>query len=487
MNKLKRSFFRTHGKLAPIPNNGNLIDVFNINGKLKVVLSFDDKHFCADATSSFLQELSTIPNNAIAIPKVPKQCYSACKKNTGGLGVHTRWCILDSKSTKDSFIHILVGLNNNSMIDFMNLKIMNTLMFPREEPLLWVDTEAVINDTSVVAVCVVKTTPQNLKHVAAFLTFHGYYVELENEEDTTKAMLACERLDRAEHMWVHQCKNEVKNAGPLRKDSHWKQNYTPWKDPAFTWQSLAAKVLKDINNCQSIVLNYPQPLQNYLINELSCKGTFHITNENLDIFKYILRLKRIIKRIEETGHCDHTVYNKVLCIKQLLCKQMKKIEFNKYKIYKSLKINSQSNMQTNVHLFMNKLSEEQEEQLLTAHWYYNIGPCSEELSNACRLILFAYLFYGYYVRTIAEYQATAKNVGRGEFIRNLNEDQYNINKLPMEVINRVYRKDGPWKGVGFRGSKGRHLPSGNIPVYQPKIRRKKVPVDKIISNDKPIL
>ena len=230
-------------------------------------------------------------------------------------------------------------------------------MFPREEPLLWVDTVAVIDGTSVVAVCVVKTTPKNLKHVAAFLTFHGYYVELENEEDATKAMLACERLDRAEHMWVHQCKNEVKNAGPLRKDSHWKQNYTPWNEPAFTWQALASKILVDIKNCSSIVLNYPQPLQKYLIDELSRQRTLDIDNKNAETFKYILKLKRIIKRMKKT-EINHNVYNKVVCIKQLLCKHISKIEANKNEVYIQMKQNSQTNVETSAHMFMNKLSEE---------------------------------------------------------------------------------------------------------------------------------
>ena len=107
---------------------------------------------------------------------------------------------------------------------------------------------------------------------------------------------------------------------------------------------------------------------------------------------------------------------------------------------------------------MNKLTSDQMNQLLSAFWYYNIGPCSEEQANICKLTLFAYFLHGYYVRTIADYKSTALNVGKSASIRPLTKDEYRRENLPIEVINRIYRRDGEWKGNGFRGSKGRHAP-----------------------------
>jgi hypothetical protein len=137
------------------------------------------------------------------------------------------------------------------------------------------------------------------------------------------------------------------------------------------------------------------------------------------------------------------------------------------------------------HLFMNRLTKQQMVQLLSAYWYYNIGPCDEKKTKDCKLILFGYFLYGYYVRTIADYRATAENVGKSETIRPLSKKEYNKDKLPIEVINRIYRTDGEWKGSGFRGSKGRHPPPEGVKVYKPLKRRKRVDSVYMKSKEKP--
>eukprot|EP00965_Chrysotila_dentata_P229232 6197070-Pleurochrysis_carterae.AAC.1 len=113
-------------------------------------------------------------------------------------------------------------------------------------------------------------------------------------------------------------------------------------------------------------------------------------------------------------------------------------------------------------------------QLFSAYWVYNYGCVCAQTREEARVVLCAYHVLGYYVRAVAQYRATAQHVGFGENLRQLKKTEYQKDKLPMHVVNRVYRPSGRWKGIGFRGCKGKHAPAIGVPVYQPQRRRKRV-------------
>lgn len=497
----KRTFQRTRGTLAGIPNDGKPLQLINVNGEPCVMIN--DKYYC-DGTSSILHECLD-NTHTYNLKKVPPNCYSEIETNTGGLGIHIRWLIYKSNQESDDKINILIGLFHHTPIEFQkNIESINHLLEKREDPIHFVECDSIIEGKCINNVCAFKVSKSNLKYVASFVLYHSYYIEVENNDDLTKSTLACERLDRAEHMWVYQCKEDALEAGPLRKNTNWKQNFTPWDNVIFTWKALSKCILSEIReNMLENISKYPEPLKTYLkkcAQDENYQEMDKVINEQQQINDKLNNIKLLHVYSRYTSFSTHfqKLHHTDEVKKVQLYKNVKDINYifkkclNNY-INMKAKLNNLYSKELHVkntdysakHLFMNRLTKQQMVQLLSAYWYYNIGPCDEKETKDCKLILFGYFLYGYYVRTIADYRATAENVGKSETIRPLSKKEYNKDKLPIEVINRIYRTDGEWKGSGFRGSKGRHPPPEGVKVYKPLKRRKRVDSVYMKSTEKP--
>ena len=496
----KRTFSRTPGTLAKVPNEGNVFQIITVNNKPCIMIN--GKYY-TDGESAALHKLETYKVHTAQLQTVPTNCYTQIKTSTGGLGKHIRWRILNSKQENDKTINILIGLFDRTTTEFeAHLLRISQLVTTRETPISYVDCENYIQGKRINNVCALQTQTKNLQYVAAYLLYLNYYFEVENDSDLTQSTLVCERLDRSEQMWVYQCKKDADQAGPLRKNTNWKQNFTPWSEVIFTWKTLSKYVMRDIESNNKLNI-YPEPLQTYIkktaqgMNEEKCSVIQKEYNEitkkikQINIMSVYVKYKKLVNKLQCLQNLKHEqiveLYKNISVINYKLKVCLNTLENLKYNrlMCCSEEYNLKNIKYSTNHLFMNKLTDEQMVQLLSAYWFHNIGPCDEEMSHICKLILFAYFLHGYYVRTIGDYRPTAENVGKSDTIRPLSREEYQRAKLPIEVINRIYRKNGEWKGSGFRGSKGRHAPPPGVPIYQPTKRRKRVDITKIKSQQKP--
>eukprot|EP00965_Chrysotila_dentata_P223102 6193386-Pleurochrysis_carterae.AAC.1 len=531
---------QTWAKPALPPNMGKLLEgVFMSTGHhrafcVNIESGEDIPSFLVDGTSTCFQEEQQLrllkecdeanrhSPKGVFFPEVPKLAYEETSTNVGGLGEHIRWKVMDARVADDTKMEILVGLcedEDGSPVDGSTREELHAsvtgdlydYVTVHDVPIVFIDAGRIRHEASsflISHVCALTTKRKHLKFVAAYLQSKNFYVEAVDASHLDQSRWICEKLDRASHMWVHQCQQDASDAGPLRAAKHWKQNFTPWCKPCFTWESIAVEVASAIGYRLVEAQMLPEPLRFYVF--AKCKARHETlekkrlsytsaTESECEIVNPAKRLLDTMLRVIQKGSPFLQQSSKN---KKDLCESLPRATSIR-KLKRAMKLLDARRMQwwsmqssavtytaydegggrgeAQAQLvdvkedtyYTQKLSIPQMRQLFSAYWVYSYGCVCAQTREAARVILCAYHLLGYYVRAVAQYRATAQHVGYGENLRQLKKAEYMRDKLPMHVVNRVYRPFGVWKGIGYRGCKGKHAPAVGVPVYQPQRRRKR--------------
>lgn len=118
------------------------------------------------------------------------------------------------------------------------------------------------------------------------------------------------------------------------------------------------------------------------------------------------------------------------------------------------------------------LGPAQSRQLITAFYVLSVErTCDAESKQVASLLLYRYMLErGYTARWMGKYEQAAHHIGNGDRFRRFSRLlQYDTERIPADVINRLCTKDGRLRNNGSKGTrskykvKGRYVPKRRLP------------------------
>lgn len=383
---------------------------------------------------------------------VPPACYSSSTAKVGGLGEHFRWRV--PAATVKGHVEFMVSARSEEYLKFhLAMRSLRTKLGISPE-------FEVASDGDYVAVAM-RVQSRHYAFACATLLSSGFDVDV----DHTVSLL-CEKLDRAESMWVQQFRDDASRAAPLRKGMHWNVSFQPGERPVFTWQGLAERVCADVCNSEAAIRRYPDPLRSYMRAHHDAAAQRASRDD-----APMLRIADVSRRLRACECHDgfdtaaRQLLSTAAAVRETAARRETDTEAN--------------DKEPSCHVFMSKLSKAQETQLLSSYWFFSIGPSGAD-RDAHRTILLAYFIHGYLVRAVAPYRPSGLNVGRSCKIRAIARPEYGT--LCDAVANRVVQPNGELRGTGFRGATGKRAVDG-VPVYKPSRRNAALPASTFMRRD----
>ena len=464
---------------APLVNGGELFQVVRIHGVAHAVFA---SGYCMSSESFELRPYTPrADDQLVKVPDVDPRCYAMVHAYAGGLGTHRRWSVpqcLNDLGTPKRFMAYVERGQRGALAAVLNRL--------QHEQVIEQAGELVCEGDFVA--CVLELQASHFAYAAACLLACG--VGFDPGEESLVTYL-CEKLDRADGMWVLQCQEDATRAGPLRRGVHWNLNFQPPGEMLFTWTALARRVCGDLHFEERAFMRYPEPLRTHMRRFMCSEHASRA--EALRVVEEapgprLVRLAAALRQSAARGgagtvEAAREFRDRAQRVVRAIAvpEEPTPIARREEELFRHAAVCEEEDGE----IFMSKLSPMQEEQLLGANWFFNIGP-SEHDADVHRVVLMAYFTFGFMVRAVADYRATGKHVGRSESIRPLARPEYRRERLSTEVINRTLCPDGKLRGTGWRGSKGKHARTRGLPAYTPRKRNKVVESQTLKRVTKPV-
>lgn len=128
------------------------------------------------------------------------------------------------------------------------------------------------------------------------------------------------------------------------------------------------------------------------------------------------------------------------------------------------------------------LTPEQSKQLITAFYLMSVEHVPDpDTQHICCLILYRYMVErGYTARWMGKYVQDALFIGNGIRFRNFRRlSQYDPERLPIEILNKICGRDGRLKNRGSKGTRSKYRVTGR---YVPKRHLKRSADDEARMN-----
>ena len=437
-------FFCYHSLIMPFANDGLAIRVVRArDGTPHAVLSSGR---CLSPSSFALLD-EPVGCEAVVVDEVPAACFVSSENYTGGLGRHTRWTVPFARGEHGSVVEFMCVSQSSS----------SSLRTCLGDDVHVRGDEFAEADGCVA--CVAEVQSRNFAPIAARLLAAG--CELEFDDSAMQATYLCEKLDRAEGMWVNQFRDDATFAGPLREGVHWNVAFIPNDEAFFTWPALAHRVCRDVGFSDAESGTFPAALRWHMRRIMRERHAQRTATLRATESSAAARLHLAAWRLLECRDGDVDVADAERA-KSALRRLSSRVE-RRSAACRELYVHAEVDAAEEPRVFMSKLTAEQETQLLSAFWHFTIGPpgCTRD---ACRVVLMAYFLEGYMVRAVSSYHATGLNVGRSGSLRALTKQEYRRENLPTEAINRAEQSDGFLRGPKSRGSRVSRRPTNLLPT-----------------------
>lgn len=368
------------------------------------------------------------------LPFPPEGSYKESECTIGGVGKTLRWKYVDCQrevlKRNEEKVNLVVALEQESSYSHVR-RILSDLKecWLEAEREAWEEEGEGGETMRLVRVIVYK--PSNVCRVAYLLHREGISCDVEREEQSSKDTIGIERLDR------------MSKEGPRRDVERWKFDFVPssWRVPPFSWERLCRNLEGEE------AAHFPLPLSHHLLDY-----QIGIATSLLSVLRPELETSRS--------------YAERSSIRLLVrsWEEKRSSLLSKRDSYPLLfqKVSS------------SKLSFSQVRQLLACH-HCSLRRGDIELEErVVRALKMRYLLDGgYFVRRFGQYDHSAKHLGHGSSLRNFpSMPQYDRQSLSIEVLNRIYKEDGSLRGIGYKGTRGKHSHPDHQ-MYVPKKKAKR--------------
>jgi hypothetical protein len=327
------------------------------------------------------------------------------------------------------------------------------------------------NDEYGVVVEVIVHSSGDVSKVCACIAREGGIPLLENDDMNDKRAIGVERLDRVDD-------------GFKRGISNWKFCWAPeiWKKPPITWDFLVDNCLDD-DNLDVFRLSLPlkQHVAERLVHDnnlkIGCrwvqvdrsrasehKGWPLLRDAHRELCSFLEsgRMFFSSKMLEKWG-CKFATFNVLL-------------ETDTGKIFRPRDVQSMlKNVLSTQRCHVScALSLQQSKQVVSAFYTLCIESASNtEVRSACASVLIGYMMErGYTARWMGKYVQNASFIGNGDTFRRFKRlVQYDPERLPSSVLNKILDANGVLKLKGSKGSRSKYKRKGKyVPVK--KVKRK---------------
>lgn len=360
--------------------------------------------------------------------KMPSpEAYSEFVCTIGGVGKHIRWkTVFPQVGRKTSPDLLVSGIHDRAAFE----TVAETL-----KPFAFIHVYHEVSEEECAAHISI-TDSKYVGNVAAAFHAQGYgAIPVDEKFEETCGKMGIERKDRSDHMWWNQTSE---CAGPLRDIHRWDYSFVPdhWTKIPFTWMSMADNIRVNVSKLTDI----PLPLRYYVVES---------TLRRLQTEQDLLRDEYEIVHPDEMEEIKNVMHSVDEEKKEWLeCTNPK-------------------------HYVTCRLTRAQNIQLLAATYWRTIAPFDCDTLHLSKLLAFRYCMFGYEGREVGAYRQKANYLGHGANIRKFkHHQQYKPENIPIEVLNKVYQKNGKLRGSGFKGTRGKYG-HRDFHKYAPKILSKR--------------
>ena len=337
-------------------------------------------------------------------------------------------------------------------------------------------TEIVVHDSN------------DVDHVCALVARCGAVPILERAEDNASRCLGIERLDRIDSD-ATVCHDTIEGVehGARRGMENWRFGWIPesWSRVPLTWDHLVGNV-PDEERIASI----PQPLRQHVAHERLRRGA-HDTMGHRWLPAEIPPVKAELqgppglyqRRIvtcpalstalaegRDTFDADELASMGV----ELVVDESVLVRSDDGRWYRPRDVRNLLNMEVSNRPYVSAaLEPSQSRQLITAFYLFSVERVTDpRVRTAAALVLYRYMVErGYTARWMGKYEQDAHFIGNGNKFRKFNRlAQYDPDRIPSEILNRICDRDGRLANRGSKGTRSKYRTTGR---YRPERRLKR--------------
>ena len=435
----------------------------------------------------------------------PNSIAKVIQTKTGGIGLHIRKQVIFHKGEDNGSATLLVSVPEDSTEKFENL--ISKISY------INISTDKSYFELQTFGRMCSLTLSQRkmMQKTIAILGWNEFTSYPANKSEYRIVSYFPDKMSRALHMWVHQCQENIQEAGPVRDPWRWRMNHLPehW-NCVYTLGGVARETvldlvgrnenndLPDVEKIYDMMNKISQPLKYHVyqefhnilkehvdrIDKILRETRSEIDNVSLEECEFKEKLPVLSQQLEQycrqasmasvTKNAEEfeIVSRKALDLEDYISNtearlRIRSIELIQQKRQHEERFQMITDMYENCSLdnesIIPHLSFAQMNQLENLVYCLDYAPFDRERKQRIKHVLRVFGYHGWIGRLSGQYIRSGKFRGYGDTLRQYTGE----NSLPVDAMNRL--KDGKL-GLGGRGYKGRHKAKPEKKVYQPKWR-----------------